>query len=180
MVDRRLDGKGRTSMLSTCSLTVVVTPSFSLLRVPVRLIAKSKFPEEFILIFITYALCKNNQRLDMFGFCGWMKGWDYCNFLSLRWVSSSLYLAAWHCSIDRGHCLRMISYLKLKSEGRRPPYADISGGGCLRLSISSSFSKNTDESHSPRTKPYAFSMSFSLIYSGLLRSTPRLNCKTRP
>ena len=66
MVDGRLDGKGGTSMLSTCYLTVVVTPSFSLLRVPVRLIAKSKLPEEFIVIFITYALGKNNHRVDRF------------------------------------------------------------------------------------------------------------------
>jgi hypothetical protein len=38
VVDRRLNRKESTSMLSTCSLTVVVTPSFSLLSAPVRLI----------------------------------------------------------------------------------------------------------------------------------------------
>ena len=52
MVDGRLHRKWGTSMLSTCSLTVVVTPSLSLLRVPVRLMAKSKFPVEFMDIYL--------------------------------------------------------------------------------------------------------------------------------
>jgi hypothetical protein len=53
VLDGCLSERGSTSMFSTCYLTVVVTPNFSDVRVPVRLMVKSKLLIFLILINIT-------------------------------------------------------------------------------------------------------------------------------